>query len=255
MPRLKVTMAYDGTEFHGWQRQGSGSDQPRTVQSCLERTLFQLSGRNISVHGAGRTDAGVHAEGQAAHFDVPEDKLNLPWLRALNALLPEDVAALAVEQVPDDFHARFQALEKLYAYSICLSQAALPLRRRYVWRTGPLDLAAMKAAAREFIGSRDFAAFQNRGTPVKSAVRNLTEISCLESELVRGYKEAVFLFRADGFLKQMVRNIMGCLVAVGRGGLKVSDVAALLEGRERSEAPATAPAKGLVLKEVIYRPE
>lgn len=254
MPRLKFTLAYDGTAFHGWQIQEGKAC--RTVQGCLEDALERLCGQAVRVHGAGRTDAGVHAEGQVAHADIPPERAARPWLSALNALLPDDVSVLRVEEAADDFHSRFMAREKIYAYHLWLSRTAIfPTRRAYVWMTGRLDLTAMSLASCQLTGCRDFASFQNAGTEVASTVRTISEISWryVEGQGFGGQAlEVVWLFRADGFLKQMVRNLIGCLVEVGRNKLQPTDIPAILAARDRSVAPATAPARGLVLKEILY---
>lgn len=251
MPRLRLTVAYDGTDFCGWQLQAPGLG--RTVQGCLEEALGTLCGGAVRVHGAGRTDAGVHALAQTAHVDVPEAKAGLPWQRALSALLPPDIAVVAVQPVPADFHARFSARGKTYAYTLWTGRHhILPWRRAYVWnvgRHGDLDVAAMDAAAALLVGEHDFAAFQNAGSVVAGTVRTLTRLvrqpgTCPE--------ETVWRFSGTGFLKQMVRNLMGALVAVGRGKLTPRELADLLAGGRRELAPSTAPASGLCLERVHY---
>ncbi len=250
MPRLKLTLAYDGTDFCGWQLQ-RGSSQ-RTVQQALERALGEICARPVRVHGAGRTDSGVHALGQVAHCDVPASRVGVPWVRALGARLPADVSVLAAETVDEDFHARFSALGKTYTYSLWPEgRYHIPQRRNFAWATGPLDEAAMDAAALRMTGTRDFRCFQNAGTPVRSTVRTVAAV-------VRGPGvfpgETDWRFCADGFLKQMVRNMVGLLVAVGQGRFRPDDVEAIIAGRERAVAFATAPARGLCLTRVHYDP-
>ena len=207
MARLRLTVAYDGTALNGWQLQAPGLG--RTVQGCLEEALARLCGEPVRVHGAGRTDAGVHALAQTAHVDVPASRAGLPWQRALGALLPPDIAVIAVTPVPAAFHARFSARGKTYAYTLWTGRDyVLPWRRAYVWnvgRQGALETAAMDAAATVLVGEHDFAAFQNAGSVVAGTVRRLTRVlrqpgACPE--------ETVWRFSGTGFLKQMVRNLM-----------------------------------------------
>lgn len=249
MPRVKLTLAYKGTRFAGWQAQEPEGAAPlRTVQGCLEEAVARILGGPVRIHGAGRTDAGVHALGQVAHLDLPDRDLN--WQAALNHHLPRDVTVRAVETVAHDFHARFDARHKTYAYALWLERGyLLPQRRHYVWAVGPLDLAAMAAAARQLLGKHDFAAFQNQGSRVQSTVRHMLGI---EFAACPHFPELVLRFTATGFLKQMVRNLTGCLVAVGRGRLQPDALPSLLAGRKRAAAPATAPAWGLTLESIQY---
>ncbi|GFK93858.1 tRNA pseudouridine synthase A [Fundidesulfovibrio magnetotacticus] len=246
--RLKCTLAYQGTDFAGWQYQPEG--RGRSVQACLEEALARLAGRPVRAHGASRTDAGVHALHQVAHADVPAARAHLPWRRALNALLPRDMAVLAAEEVSREFHARYDATAKTYAYTFWLEQGfLLPQRRPFVWDAGSLDLDAMDEAAQAFVGSHDFAAFQNAGTPVADTVREVFSITRHPGPTPH---EAVFRVRGGGFLKQMVRNIMGCLALAGQGKANAQTVRSLLETKDRTLAPATAPARGLCLEHMEF---
>lgn len=246
MVRLKLTLAYDGGNFKGWQLQREDS----TIQGALEAAVARILGHTARVQGAGRTDTGVHALGQVAHVDIPERKLSVPWQRALNCLLPDAIAVLAVEQVPREFHARFGAVSKTYAYTLWTTRAfVFPQRRRYVWDCGPLDLAAMDAAAPHFLGRHDFKSFMNAGTPVKSTVRTVTRLERCDGLCEH---EVVWRVEADGFLKQMVRNMVGLLVEVGRGKAAPESVRTILEAGDRTRAAATAPARGLCLERVEY---
>lgn len=246
-------MAYHGEGFSGWQLQAEG--RGRTVQGCLEEAVSRLAGRPVRVHGAGRTDAGVHALAQSAHCDVPDDRLGLPWRKALNATLPTDLAVIEAQAAPPDFHARFSATSKTYAYTLWREPGfILPMRRPFVWnvgRLGPLDTPAMDAAAAILVGRHDFAAFQNAGGDTTETVRAVTDIR--RDPGITPHEE-VWRFSAEGFLKQMVRNLIGCLVAVGRGKVSPEDVRSLLMTRRRPLAPATAPASGLCLERVEYGP-
>lgn len=246
MPRLKVTLSYDGTDFVGWQLQKNG----RSVQGVLEQAVERIVGEPVRVHGSGRTDSGVHARGQVAHFDIPEHRLNVPWRRALNSILPPDVSVVMAEQVHDDFHSRFQSLSKTYSYTLWVEPAFVdPMRRRYVWDCGPVDIPAMEQAAAELCGRHDFTSFQNAGTEIKTTVRTISDFRVQQGHT--GY-ELVWLVTADGFLKQMVRNLVGLLVAVGRGKADHENVRSLLDERDRTLAPGTAPARGLCLERVVY---
>lgn len=246
MGRIKLTLAYDGTDFSGWQLQPGC----RTVQGALERAISGVVKKPVRVHGSGRTDAGVHALGQVAHFDAPESSGHIPWKKALNPNLPGDVRVLSAEAVPDSFHARYSALSKTYSYCLWLDRdGLLPQRRRFVWACGGLDLAAMAEAATVLLGEHDFAAFQNTGTDVKTTVREVTAIDQVSGEYP---DEVVWRFTATGFLKQMVRNMVGCLVEAGRGRIAPEQVRAVLKGCDRTQAPPTAPPQGLTLESVEY---
>ena len=246
MPRLKLVVAYTGTHFAGWQLQ----PRDRTVQGCLEDAFATLCQHPLRVHGAGRTDSGVHAVGQVCHCDIPAEKNHIPWQKALNAILPKDIAVCEAAYVRYDFHARFSAQAKEYAYTIWTEpRYVLPQRRPFVWSVGRVDEHKMAVAARMLTGTFDFAAFQNTGTPVSHTVRTVYHLA---PEPGAAGNESTWLFHADGFLKQMVRNIMGCLVAVGRNKISVDEVKILLEGQKREMAPATAPPQGLCLRKVKY---
>ena len=259
--RLKLLVAYKGTRFHGWQIQERKTGAVlRTVQGCLEQAVGRIAQTPVRVHGAGRTDAGVHAEGQVAHVDVPEQLAGISWVRALNSLLPSDLAVLQAEPAPLGFHARFSAKSKIYTYSLWLSRRyVLPQRRHYVWALDPLDIAAMDEAAAVLVGEHDFACFRNQGSETETTVRTMRAIGRVPSGPPREpdpgrqvWPEMAWSFHADGFLKQMARNIMGCLVAVGRSKMTARDVETLLAGGDRTLAPATAPPQGLTLRQVFY---
>jgi len=246
--RLKITLAYQGTHFAGWQLQPAG--RGRSVQACLEDALSHLAGEPIRAQGASRTDAGVHALGQVAHADVPASRAGLPWLRALNATVPRDMAILDVTPVSKDFHALRSSIRKTYSYTLWREEHyILPQRRPFVWAAGALDLTAMNDAAQEFLGTHDFAAFQNAGTDVKSTIRRVDSLFCAPG---RTEAEHIWTITGPGFLKQMVRNIMGCLVAVGKGARTAQSVRSLLAGKDRRLSPATAPPQGLCLENIVF---
>ena len=254
--RLKLTLAYIGGAYAGWQVQAP-TQAMGTVQGELECALESLVGRPVRVHGAGRTDSGVHAEGQVAHVDVPDNPVD--WRRALNAKLPRDIRILSAELVSENFHARHSATGKRYAYSLFCGQEPVPPRLEpFVWATPSLDFAAMNAAAGVLTGRHDFASFQNIGTPIANTVREVWAIR--NEQGVAGpflcpenWPVTIWVFHGNGFLKQMVRNLMGLIVWAGLGRVDADTVAACLAARDRQAVPSpTAPAKGLTLMGVDY---
>lgn len=244
--RIKLTLAYDGTNYHGWQLQ---KNQP-TIQGIVENNLAQICSRPVRIHGSGRTDAGVHALGQTAHFDPPTNQAELPWQKALNSLLPESIRIIQARLMDNDFHARFSALSKTYSYSLWTEpDFVLPQRRNYVWKTGPLDMDALKHASASLLGTHDFRTFMNKGTKVNTTWRKITNISFYPGLYPQ---ELVVKITADGFLKQMVRNIVGALVLIGRKKYSRDYILQILKTKNRDKAPATAPARGLCLESVEY---
>lgn len=248
MPRIKLILAYDGTDFAGWQLQA----RDRTVQGEVEAAIAKIAGTRLPVQGAGRTDAGVHALGQCAHFDIPETLLRIPWRVALNGIMRPDVRVLEAEVARPRFHAQYDAVSKIYAYTLWINRSFVnPLRRRFVWDVPVLNLAAMDEAAKVFLGTHDFKSFQNAGTPLgpRGTVRT---VSALWREPGLTPAEVTWRIRGDGFLKQMVRNVLGCLVAVGKGKVTPLDVRSILERRDRNHSLATAPPWGLCMERVFY---
>ncbi len=259
MPRLKLTLAYLGTNFAGWQIQaGRGADRPRTVQEVLEQAVERLAGQFVRAHGAGRTDSGVHAEAQIAHLDLPGNLPDINWQRALNSLLPPDLSVIDARMADDSFHSRFSAIGKEYRYRLWLDKNFIPpALRDFVWHCGPLDQNPMLEAAKLLLGEHDFAAFQNRGAETESTVREIFRIDQCALPLP-GHRDLcpqhqAWVFQGSGFLKQMVRNLVGLLVTVGQGRLKPADVPGFLRERNRGPLPfPTAPARGLCLQRVLY---
>jgi len=239
---IRLTVGYDGTDFCGWQRQQGD----RTVQGEIEEALAKLAGKRISVVGAGRTDAGVHALGQVASFRVALRLDEAGLLRALNALLPADVRVTSVRTAPPGFDARKAARSKVYRYRIFNGARISPFLFRYVlhW-PGRLDFERMAEAARLFKRKADFTAFSSNRLlhPVRRVMR---------SELRKKGPEIVYTIEADGFLRYMVRAIVGTLLEVGRGKVEPRTIEDLFAGKKRSLASPTAPAKGLCLVKVIY---
>jgi tRNA pseudouridine38-40 synthase len=243
----KLTIAYRGTDFSGWQGQRQAAK--RTVQECIEAALEKIWGAKISLQGSGRTDTGVHALGQVASFNAPRLHTGLVLQRALNANLPRDVRIVKCRLVSPAFHARFDARGKTYRYLIWNHLVQDPFTLDTHWHVPrPLDLPAMRRAARMLLGKHDFSSFtSNPGYERESTVRVMKHVS-----VVRAGAEVVFHFTADGFLYRMVRNLVGALGKVGQGKISVDDFGKILRARSRSEAPATAPACGLYLMNVTY---
>jgi tRNA pseudouridine38-40 synthase len=242
---LKLTLAYDGTRFVGWQRQAEGE----SIQGLLEEALARFEGTPVTVHGAGRTDAGVHALGQVASARVSFTHDTTDVARALNARLPEDIRVIDVADVQPDFHARFSASFKTYKYQMRTTAVSSPFDRAYAWHLPePLDVDAMRQAACALIGTHDFAAFQSTGTATSSTVRTIARSEVLS--VPRGL--LTYEITGDGFLRHMVRAIVGTLVEIGRGRRPATDVADLVAGGTRADAGATAPAHGLFLVRVDY---
>jgi tRNA pseudouridine38-40 synthase len=242
--RLKLTIAYDGTDYAGWQVQPGAA----TVQGAVEAAVAAVEGRASAVRGAGRTDAGVHALGQVAHVDVAKPLAPGVWARALNAHLSRDVRVMEAEEAGDDFDARRSAANKLYRYRVWTGPFVSPFVRRYVAHAPrEHDLAAMREAARLLVGRHDFEAFTVADRETKTSVRELRRL-----DVDREGEEIVVSAEADGFLRAMVRTLAGTLLAVGDGRIRVETVAEALAARRRELAGPTAPAAGLTLVRVDY---
>lgn len=264
----KITLAYDGTDFFGWQVQPDRV----TIQGALAEAIERVSGERVLPQGSGRTDAGVHARGQVASFwleaGIPEANL----VRALNRTLPESVRVLEAERMPAEFHARHSARAKTYEYRIFRGAICPPWTARYVWaiasagkrgglESRPLNVGGMQAAARVVIGTHDYTSFAARD-PDAATRRGEDEAAeaedrgrvrtVFESDWREEGEVLIYRVRGDGFLQHMVRNLVGTFVDVGRGRLEPQDIARILKGRARSAAGATAPARGLFLDSVEY---
>jgi tRNA pseudouridine38-40 synthase len=242
----KLTIAYHGAGFSGWQCQPG----KRTVQESIETALEKIWGKKISLQGSGRTDTGVHALGQTASFNAPRLHTGAVLLRALNANLPRDVRVVRCRLAPPSFHARFDAIGKTYRYLVLNHPVQDPFTLDTHWHVPrPLDLAAMRRAARMLPGKHDFASFtSNPGYERETTVRTMSRAT-----ITRHGAILAFHFTADGFLYRMVRNIVGALAKVGLGRITPDEFGRILQARSRSEAPATAPASGLYLVRVKYR--
>lgn len=252
---IKLTLAYDGTDFVGWQRQADGL----SVQGVVEAALAPLDERPVAVAGAGRTDAGVHARGQVASFGLEHAISPSSLVRAINARVPPTVRALSAEHAPEDFHARFSARQKTYRYALLASPIADPFTQRYAWHVADrLDVAAMVDAFRRVEGCHDFSAFQVAGSDVRDTIRTVSAARATVRSLdwcgTQAGRAFVLAFdlTGDGFLRHMVRSIIGTVVEVGRGRREPASIDGLLEGAPRSEAGPTAPPQGLCLLRVTY---
>jgi tRNA pseudouridine38-40 synthase len=253
LTRYRLTLAYDGTDFEGWQRQKDG-EASRTVQGVLEAALARLAGGDrVRVTGAGRTDTGVHALGQVASFDLPRDMEPGALARALNGMLPADVRVLEARPAPADFDARRRAVSKLYRYEMDTGPVRLPQRRRAAgYLSVLLDEERVKAAAALYVGRHDFASTASSGGSAKTTVRTVTRSEARFEDGAGGARTLVYEVEASGFLRKMVRSLVGGLVAVGRGAVTLEGLQAALEARDRRLWPPPADACGLTLVRVEY---
>lgn len=242
--RYALGLEYDGRSFHGWQSQ---PDQP-TVQDVLQGALSRIAGENIAVTAAGRTDTGVHALEQVVHFDSVAERPLSAWVRGCNALLPSGIAVLWGHPVSSEFHARFSAEARSYRY-VLLNRAVRPAVQfgKVGWFHAPLDLSAMQEAARHLLGEHDFSAFRSSECQAKTPVKTLHKL-----EVGRQGDLVFFDVTANAFLHHMVRNIVGCLVYVGKGKYPPDWLAEVLAGRDRSRAAPTFMPDGLYLRRIVY---
>lgn len=279
MPRLKLTLAYEGTRYAGWQMQaapkrarGNGgtpeaemrgpvcpAQTAPTIQGELERAVSAIIGARHAVLAAGRTDAGVHAEAQVCHLDLPEEAVRINWQKALNVMLPPDIRVTGASWTGPDFHARKSAKAKRYGYSLWMrADRALPRVQAFVWSVPAFDPARLAPAVPLLTGERDFASFRNRGAPLENTRRTLFSISVVPGMVgplacPPEWPVLALVFEGDGFLKQMVRNLAGLLVWIGLGKLEAAAVPAIFAARDRRALPSpAAPARGLTLMEVMY---
>ena len=245
MENFRIIVEYDGTAYHGWQRQKAD----RTIQGEIEKALTTMTGKPVSLAGSGRTDAGVHAIGQTASFSSDAGLSPDIYLKGLNSLLPDDILIRVCESMDPAFHARYDARSKLYQYRILNRDMPSILERHYVWHIRrKLNVEAMQKAATYFVGEHDFKAFEGTGSPRTSTVRHVIRAEMRQTR----DNQILFDIEADGFLRYMVRNIVGTLVDVGNGRIPEEDVKGILLSGDRSLAGATAPARGLFLIKVNY---
>jgi tRNA pseudouridine38-40 synthase len=245
MRTIKLTIQFDGTLYHGWQTQS----RERSVQSTIRDALSLMFNKAVVLHGSGRTDAGVHALGQVAHFKTESNMSLSSILRGLNSMLPDDIVITAADEADEDFNARFSAVSRVYWYFIWNAPTPSPFFARYSWYVNkPLDLAAMKQASRHLVGEHDFSSFHFRAKDGANPVREIKKIS------LRQTRKSLILIEieAGSFLRNMVRIIVGTLVQVGRGRLEPDTIAGILQQRDRRCAGPTVPAHGLFLRRVKY---
>jgi tRNA pseudouridine38-40 synthase len=247
MARIAVGVEYEGTDFVGWQSQRDG----RSVAAVLSAAVSAVAAEAVRVHAAGRTDAGVHATGQVAHFDAIATRSPRQWLSGINSNLPADVAVTWVRPVPDDFDARRSALARRYRYTIVCAPSKPVLARRFAWwLRDPLDCAAMAEASIAWLGEHDFSAFR------AANCQSSTPMRCVEAVAINRSGERIEIeITANAFLYRMVRNLVGVLVEIGRGRAAPRWAEELLVGRDRTQAAPTAPSCGLTLVAVRYAAE
>lgn len=243
--RVKLTISYDGTNYCGWQVQPNGV----SVQGVLKEALYNLTGKEINLTGSGRTDAGVHAEGQVAHFDVqdctlPADRFYL----ALNTLLPPDIRVTDSQLVADDFDACRKAKQKTYKYSLYKSDVELPLKERYAIRVDRgLDVEKLRVATKLFLGEHDFKSYCASGSSIKTTVRTIYDFTVVQQN-----DDVVFTVTGNGFLYNMVRIMVGAVISFAKGKITKEDIIRSLKGEQRNRNIRTMPAKALTLVKVEY---
>ncbi|MCA5013820.1 MULTISPECIES: tRNA pseudouridine(38-40) synthase TruA [unclassified Enterococcus] len=247
MPRYKAVIAYDGTNFNGFQIQ----PDKRTVQGEFENTLRRINnGKTITIFGSGRTDAGVHAEGQVIHFDYDQTR-DLEKMRyALDTQTPKDIAVKSVEIVPEDFHARYHVVEKTYCFRVDIGKPRSPFKRFYATHfMYPVDVNKIRRALPDLLGTHDFTSFCASGTEIEDKVRTIYEANL---EVNEAENELIFTFRGDGFLYKMIRILVGTLLKMGSGRIDETTIPQILAAKDRNFAGPTANPEGLYLMEVKY---
>ena len=247
MTRYKATISYDGTLFAGFQRQ----PHARSVQEEIEKTLMRLNqGNPVTIHGAGRTDAGVHALGQVIHFDLPQARDEEKLRFALDTQTPEDIDFIRVEQVADDFHSRYKKHSKTYEFIVDYGRPKNPMMSHYATHYPyPLDVAKMQAAIQKLEGTHDFTGFTASGTSVEDKVRTITEARLVEDA---EHHRLLFTFSGNGFLYKQIRNMVGTLLKIGNDRMPIEQIDLILEKKDRNLAGPTAAPNGLYLKEIRY---
>lgn len=249
-----MIVQYDGTRYSGWQRQKKGGD----IQTVIEKVISKIFKRDIKIRGAGRTDAGVHALGQVASFKADVKMPLIALKKVLNSLLPEDIRIVSLEEVDESFHPQYSVKKKSYIYYVCFDEECSCFIKRYVWHyPRQLNLQLMKEAVFLFKGTMDFTAFSG-STDVKNkirtvydfAIQSLSELHFMDIKLDGNFIK--FRIEADGFLRYMVRNIVGCMIELGRGRLSYEQIKRAIDSRERPKPLQTAPASGLFLERIFY---
>lgn len=249
--RVRLEIAYDGTNYSGWQRQRHDV----TIQGEIERCLAVMAREDISLHGAGRTDAGVHAQGMVAHFDCKSRIRDNEFMRGLNSMLPKAIRILNASTCSPDFHSRFSSIGKKYQYHIYTGSVQPPHMRLYSHHvTGTLDMNTIGACLKSTTGMHDFASFENSGSRDKNFTggRGAVRTIYTAQYMVPSKNQLIFEFTGDGFLKNMVRNLVGTILEAGRGKISTDEYREIVEAKDRSTGGPTAPAHGLFLMEVFY---
>ena len=245
MKNYKIILAYDGTNYNGWQKQGNTDN---TIQEKMELILGEIAGQPVEVFGSGRTDAGTHAMGQVANFHMEWDKSEEALLNTMNEKLGESISVLSLEEAHPRFHSRLSAKAKIYEYTIWNSKSTPVFNRKYAfWCRNPLDTAKMIEGAKLLLGEHDFKSFCANKRLKKSTVRTIYDIQIRYAD-----EKIIIAYKGDGFLYQMVRIITGTLIEIGEGKKQPTDILSILQAENREIAGFTAPAKGLLLKEVFY---
>lgn len=241
---IKLVLEYDGTNYHGWQEQ---KELP-TIQGCLREAIYELCKEDVIIYGAGRTDAGVHARSQVANFHTESKIPDYAFSKALNTFLPMDIVIHESQEVPESFHAQFSVKSKAYSYNI-INRKTRPVldQRFYHWVWYPLNIEKIKEAARYFVGTHDFSAFEAADSPRKSNIRTVNYLEVTQNDFYIKIQ-----IEADGFLYRMVRNITGTLIGVGNNKYEPEYVKTILESQDRSLAGNTAPPNGLILEYIKY---
>ncbi len=244
MRNLKLTIAYDGTNYQGWQAQSTGS----TIQGVLEGKISRITSESVRLHAAGRTDAGVHALQQVANFTTSHNIPTPSLAKALNSMLPDDIVINDIEEVEPDFQARYRAKSKKYIYRFLQQPRPSPFERQYAWHIRkPLDIDKMRQAAQSLLGEHHFGSFQGSGCNARNPVKNIHQLDFQENCQILS-----FSIKASGFLRHMVRNIVGTLVDVGQNKLAPAELETILAAKDRTKAGPTAPPQGLFMAEVEY---
>ena len=247
MPRIALGLEYDGSRFLGWQTQPDGG----TVQDALETALSSIAGIRVATTAAGRTDRGVHARLQVAHFDTEAQRPATAWVRGVNALLPDAVAVLWSREIAGDFHARYSALSRTYRYQLLNRPVRAALSAHYAgWFHVPLDVGKMREAAALLVGQHDFSSFRSSECQAKTPVRTVFSL-----DIERAGELISFVIRANAFLHHMVRNLVGTLVYVGKGKHPPEWVGQVLRSRDRAKAAPTFGPEGLYLEKIEYQPK
>ena len=244
MKRFKLEIEYDGTNYYGWQKQ---IDKP-TIQGELEKTIMKMTGQKIVLHGSGRTDAGVHAKKQIAHFDCDTKIRDIDFLKGINSLSAEDIIIRKCSEVDEFFHSRFSAIKKTYQYTILNTKMPVAINRQYSWHIKEkLNITKMQEGADFLIGEYDFCAFEKKGTPLFHTTRKI-----ITAKFNKKNNYIYFEITANGFLRYMVRNILGSLVELGKNKISLKDFYLILTSKDRNKNQACAPAHGLLLLSVEY---